>query len=77
MKKEVKKVEFIESYIKKGNSDYIWVDNHGELIRCKECKYWRPLVLNNDGSGACGIHACLVTSGEWYCASAKKKEDEE
>ena len=77
MKKQVKKIEFIESYIKKGNSDYEWTDNHGELIRCKACKYWRRLVLNDDGSGACSIHACLVTSGEWYCASAKKKDDEE
>ena len=31
------KVEFIESYIKHGNGDYQWNDNHGELIRCKDC----------------------------------------
>ena len=34
-----RKVEFIESYIKVGN-DYQWNDNHGELIRCKDCKHW-------------------------------------
>ena len=34
-----RKVEFIESYIKVGN-DYQWNDNHGELIRCRDCKYW-------------------------------------
>ena len=33
------KVEFIESYIRVGN-DYQWNDNHGELIRCKDCKYF-------------------------------------
>jgi len=32
------KVEFIESYIKLDNGDYQWSDNHGELIRCEECK---------------------------------------
>ncbi len=32
------KVEFIESYIKIGN-DYKWNDNHGELIRCRDCKH--------------------------------------
>ena len=34
------KVEFIESYIKIGNSDYKWNDNHGELIRCRDCKHY-------------------------------------
>ena len=34
------KVEFIEEYIKVGN-DYQWNDNHGELTRCKDCKYYR------------------------------------
>lgn len=34
------KVEFIESYIKHGNGDYKWNDNHGELIRCKNCKHY-------------------------------------
>ena len=33
------KVEFIESYIKVGN-DYQWHDNHGELIRCKDCRHY-------------------------------------
>ena len=35
------KVEFIESYIKVQGGDYKWNDNHGELIRCKNCKH-RP-----------------------------------
>ncbi len=39
------KVEFIESYIKQGN-DYIWNDNHGEIIRCKDCKhYWESAKM--------------------------------
>ena len=79
LKRKKQKVEFIESYWTGGEygNDYQWNDNHGELIRCKACKYWRRLVLNEDGSGACSIHACLVTSGEWYCGSALKKDDEE
>ena len=35
------KVELIESYIKWGNSEYQWNDNHGELIRCKDCVHFR------------------------------------
>lgn len=33
------RIEFIESYRKIGN-DYQWSDNHGELVRCKDCKEW-------------------------------------
>lgn len=40
---EKRKVEFIESYWTGGEygSDYKWNDNHGELIRCKDCKHGR------------------------------------
>ena len=37
------KIEFIESYIKpEDGGDYQWNDNHGRLIRCKDCKYGTP-----------------------------------
>ena len=39
MNEKLTKVEFIESYIKHGNGDYEWNDNHGELVRCKDCKH--------------------------------------
>lgn len=35
--KDTVKIEFIESYIKLGAGDYQWNDNHGELVRCKNC----------------------------------------
>ena len=56
-----RKVEFIESYIKVGN-DYQWNDNHGELIRCKDCKFCDACVLSNSEDG--------------FCAWAKPKESE-
>ncbi len=36
-----RRIEFIESYWTGGEygSDYKWNDNHGELIRCKDCKH--------------------------------------
>ena len=36
-----RKIEFIESYWTGGEfgSDYQWNDNHGELIRCRDCKW--------------------------------------
>lgn len=36
----MRKIEFIESYVVK-DGDYEWNDNHGELIRCQNCKYWQ------------------------------------
>lgn len=66
-----RKVEFIESYWTGGQcgSDYVWNDNHGELIRCKDCKHgcdW------DDGRWKCikngGMHAPY-----WFCADGVKK----
>lgn len=34
-----RRIEFIESYRKIGN-DYQWSDNHGELVRCADCKWF-------------------------------------
>ena len=56
-----RKVEFIESYIKVGN-DYQWNDNHGELIRCKDCKFCDMCALSDSKDG--------------FCAWAKPKETE-
>ena len=60
------KVEFIESYIKgvNGSADYQWNDNHGELIRCKNCK-------NYEDTGLCLVHR-FYQNEDWYCASANK-----
>lgn len=79
LKREKQKVYFIESYWTGGEygSDYQWNDNHGELIRCGNCKHWRPTILSDDKCGVCAIHPSLATSNEWYCGSALKKDDEE
>ena len=58
-----KRVEFIESYIKIGNCDYQWNDNHGELIRCKDCKHWNQRIR-------CRKHK------DWYCADGVRKDSE-
>ena len=60
------KVEFIESYIRIGNGDYQWSDNHGELIRCRDCKYY-------DGISVCTKICLMVSHGDWYCADGERK----
>lgn len=67
---EHKRVEFIESYLKIGN-DYKWNDNHGELIRCKDCKWF--------GDIGCAISIVDDTdkpSENDYCSFAQRKEHE-
>lgn len=69
-----RKVEFIESYWTGGEygADYRWNDNHGELIRCKDCKMF---------NGAKKVTWCdklsrFVTEDQ-YCSWSERKEPEE
>ena len=59
------KVEFIESYIKLGNGDYQWHDNHGELVRCKDCKYYV--------SGICAKGHAHGYADTWFCADGERQ----
>ena len=61
------KVEFIESYIKVGN-DYQWNDNHGELIRCKNC---RSYDIENNYCAYTGMNI----REDGYCSFGERKAD--
>lgn len=68
---EKRKVEFIESYWTGGEygSDYHWDDNHGEIIRCKDCKHWSEAFDQN-----CMKHAgWFQTTPDWFCADGESK----
>ena len=61
---EREKVEFIESYIKVQGGDYQWNDNHGELIRCKDCVHWEGSYCFRQ----------WVSQGEnWFCSDGKRR----
>lgn len=70
------KVEFIESYIKHGNGDYEWNDNHGELVRCKDCKHMRHLEWLDDETGkvlVCNKHVYTgLRNEEFFCADGER-----
>lgn len=45
----MKTIELIDKYIVKQSDDtgynppsYIWTDNTGEIVRCRDCKHWYP-----------------------------------
>ena len=66
------KVEFIESYIKIGNGDYEWNDNHGELIRCKDCKH--RLLPTGETRAECMARAgWFPVDDDWFCADGERK----
>lgn len=70
---EQKKVEFIESYIKIGNGDYKWNDNHGELIRCKDCE--KRSSFGEEKMGFCQKDR-RWHSLDWFCADGERKQND-
>ena len=80
---EKRKVEFIESYWTGGElgSDYQWNDNHGELIRCKDCKHGCRMGYSEvyicespEQKNKICIH---VHKPEWFCADGERKYDDD
>lgn len=71
---EREKVEFIESYIKVQGGDYQWSDNHGELIRCKNCKHGEPFNEDVFCTKDIGTIESCVHKPEWFCADGERKE---
>ena len=63
-----KHVEMIIDYLVDGD-DFKYNDNHGVLIRCKDCKYW----LGKEIDGCCRF------SGDWqdndHCSKAGRKHE--
>ena len=45
-----------------------------EVVRCRDCEYWMP---DGENVMVCtGPMAYCGTDGEWYCASAKRKGED-
>ena len=79
---EKRKVEFIESYWTGGElgSDYQWNDNHGELVRCRDCKHWSAERINDFNKCRRWINVGVknfATMGDWYCADGQSKSADE
>jgi hypothetical protein len=72
------RVEFIESYIKIGNGDYKWNDNHGELIRCKDCKYCKVIDWDNSNPyyGSCQYFNTHTVDADGFCYKAERKDSD-
>ena len=79
----MKTIELIDKYeIHQSDNDYnppsyIWSDNTGELIRCKDCKYFkRGIECDNERFGrGWGYYPLPSVSEDFYCADAERKEE--
>ena len=84
----MKTIELIDKYevhqSKEGDYNppsYIWVDNTGELIRCKDCKHQKEVsMFTCDKKWSvkyCGLHLNDDTNcyadDECYCSWAERK----
>ena len=78
----MKKIEFIESFrIPDDGGDYQWDDNHGRLIRCKDCRFFKRNIPCTGGYyNGCemwlddGNEIRVMTDD--YCSKALPKEGE-
>lgn len=66
-------VEFIESYRKVGD-DYQWNDNHGELIRCKECRHYTGKWCTIYSTKQFDIND-IYKDDDDFCSQAERKEE--
>ena len=75
-----RKVEFIESYWTGGEhgSDYQWNDNHGELIRCKDCKHWVGGGIDDKDNFIPSRCKNLnrIASHDWFCADGERRNED-
>lgn len=80
-----KYIELIDKYeIRQSDSDeynppsYIWTDNTGELIRCKDCEHRKVYEMKGNTLALCNrlktTMADAVEDND-YCSRAERKEE--
>lgn len=75
----LKSIEFIDEYrMGDGDLDWQYHDNHGVLVRCRDCMWGRPVRESREYVWCCKPFAPPWASykADWYCADGKRKEDD-
>ena len=76
-------IELIDKYLIVQSKDtdynppiYDWVDNTGEIVRCKDCKHWELSKIEPS------FHVCTYVCGatfvrktEDFCSRGEKREE--
>ena len=63
--------EYIYQIAKDCDGVYCYI-KQGELIRCKDCKWWTK--QKDSTQGRCGLLE-MYPAGGWYCANARRRTD--
>ena len=78
-----KYIELIDKYrIEQGEGDYnppsyVWVDNTGEIVRCRECKHRDPETKGCDCAGHEMVMGGIIPMPDnWFCADGRRKVQE-
>lgn len=84
----VKYIELIDKYrIEQGEGgynppSYVWADNTGEIVRCKDCKHGRQGYGVPNGRVLCAkpfmgdTVAGAMHDDDWYCADGEREVQE-
>ena len=46
-----------------------------EVVRCKDCKFWKDDILRDDGEIKCCFIGMYMTKGDNYCSFGKRRDD--
>jgi transcriptional regulator with XRE-family HTH domain len=68
-------IEMIIDYTTDG-TDYQYCDNHGILIRCRDCAYWHINCMPCAGKHGCDVMSDY-TEPDFYCGSAVRRTKNE
>jgi hypothetical protein len=63
----MKHVEMIIDYVVDGD-DFQYCDNHGRLIRCKDCKHF------DEENGVCKVDGNGGWQADDFCSTGERKE---
>ena len=47
-----------------------------EVVRCKDCKFWREDILRDDDEMKCCSIGFYMTKGDNFCSFGKRREGE-
>jgi hypothetical protein len=74
---EMTHVEMIIDYVVDGD-DFQYSDNHGVLIRCKDCKFWDKFPTSTAAPDyhhcGFGINVNWYTRAEEYCSRGERRD---
>ncbi len=50
-------------------------DRDSEIIRCKDCKYFREGIYNTEYWMECSRFRIALSSDEWFCGDAERRTE--